>query len=96
MSKLFLKWQAIHDQRTCKICMALDGYTWEFQTGVNAFPKELIHPTYGVVWNTSLGSEAHGKHNNTCRCTIHSEFDFADLKADIEKLYENLKAEASQ
>jgi hypothetical protein len=69
----------MHDQRVCPICLLLEGKQWTFEVGRDSFPTELTYGELGVVWNVQSGSEAHGQHNNTCRCSVESQFDFSDL-----------------
>lgn len=55
-------------------------------------PNQLTHPTYGVVWNTTIGSQAHGHQRFNCRCSIIPEVDLSDVKQKIEVI----KAEVEQ
>jgi hypothetical protein len=76
----------MHDQRVCPICMALEGYTWVFETGKDQLNGDLIHPDFGLVWNVQSGSEAHGHHSGTCRCHMEPQFDFSDLTERAQRL----------
>ena len=40
------------------------------------------HPAFGVVWNTSVGSMAHG-HKGNCRCSLQTKFDLSSLAERI-------------
>ena len=72
----------MHDQRVCPICKAIDGFQWVFdvrQGASNLTNQGLVHPVYGLVWTPTLGSEAHGKHSNTCRCRLEFDFEFSEM-----------------
>jgi hypothetical protein len=72
-------WRTQKDPQVCPICKALEDYTWILEVG-DPFPKQLIHPTYGPVYNTrpaaddSLVKEEKG---HLCRCTLKYEFDLS-------------------
>jgi hypothetical protein len=55
MPTVTLTWR-IKDDTACPICRALNGYTFGPYTDP---PDSLIHPAFGEVWNTLLGSMAH-------------------------------------
>lgn len=61
MPSVSATWKAKNDARTCPICKAMNGYTWVFKDVV---PDSLVHPSFGEVWNTSIGSLAH-EHQQT-------------------------------
>jgi hypothetical protein len=93
MASLSIIWRTMGDNRVCPICAAIEGYTWTFETGANTgLPQEISHPVYGVVWNIYLGSEAHGKHNGTCRCHMEPHFDLSELIVKTQALYNALSA----
>lgn len=79
------------DDRVCKTCEALEGYTWAFTDTV---PDSLTHPAFGEVWNTTQGSGAHG-HSGTCRCHLEPVFDLADLLGALKHLRDELKQAAT-
>jgi hypothetical protein len=74
------------DDRVCPICQALEDYTWTFSEGV---PTVLEHNGM-VVWDETIGSAAHG-HKGNCRCHIHPQFDFSDIKARMQQILTDLK-----
>lgn len=94
MPSVSITWHTMHDDRVCPVCFAIDGYTWTF-TGV--VPDSLVHPVYGEVWNTVLGSLAHETHGSKtfseCRCHIEPKFDLADLLKSVKHLRDALKVE---
>jgi hypothetical protein len=103
MSKLMLTWHSQHDDRVCPICRQLDGYVWTFETGKDEFGTELVHPSFGVVWNVYVGSAAHehfkakmSGYPSSCRCHITAEFDLSDLLAKVQKLHDEVVAEYGQ
>jgi hypothetical protein len=93
MVSVTLKWRSSHDNRVCPICEHIDGYEWVFQDKI---PESLMHPVYGEIWNTAIGSLAHehyqfGKQHgllSSCRCHV----DPVEIKAPelLEKL-QNLR-----
>ena len=80
-----ITWVAIDDSRTCPICKAINGYQWTF-TANQGIPNELTHPQYGVVWNNTVGSQAHGHQRFNCRCSITPTIDVSDIKEKIEQM----------
>lgn len=86
MTSITVTWHAHIDARTCKVCRALDGYQWRFTVGVDKMGDGLIHPVYGVVWNTSQGSQAHGHTGINCRCNISAEIDVSSLLKKVEAI----------
>jgi hypothetical protein len=92
-----ITWHTQNDGHVCPICKAIDGYTWTFE---NAVPDSLIHPQYGEVWNTMLGSLAHDHAGygsryrslfSNCRCRIEPRFQLADLAEKIRVLRDELR-----
>jgi len=79
------------DDRTCPICMAMNGYTWTFEAGKDDFGNELFHPTYGVVWNIHMGSKAHGHATDNCRCGMSTRFDLSDLLEKVKIFHDKVK-----
>jgi len=86
----------IMDSNACPVCKAIDGYTWIF---TDQIPDNLVHPQYGEVWNTSIGSLAHehfsakqGGFPSSCRCHIEPEFDLKDLLTKVRALHDEIKS----
>jgi hypothetical protein len=75
MVSVTIKWRTQHDNRVCDICQHIDGYEWTFE---DIIPESLMHPVYGEIWNTTIGSLAHehyqyGKKSgllSMCRCHV--------------------------
>ena len=75
-----ITWHNLKDGHPiCPICRAIDGYTWMFDDVV---PDSLVHPTYGEVWNITLGSLAHEHQQNKgskyglfseCKCSVEGK-----------------------
>lgn len=82
------------DERVCPICRELEGYIWVFEAGKDELGNALIHPIYGVVWDTVSGSQAHG-HKGNCRCHISHEIDLGDLLERIRAIRTELERVAS-
>lgn len=78
---LRLIWRTQEDSEVCPICKELNGYTWTIKAG-DPLPKQLIHPEFGVVYDTrpaierSLIKEENGR---ICRCTLLHQIDVSDL-----------------
>ena len=85
MPSTAITWDAVNDSKTCPICTALHGYKWTFDVK-QGVPDWLTHPTFGIVWMTGIGSNAHGHEVFNCRCGIIPEIDVGDLKKKIEQL----------
>lgn len=85
MPSTSITWDATLDQKTCPICRALHGYRWTFNVK-QGVPDWLTHPTFGIVWMTGLGSNAHGHERFNCRCGIIPEVHVEDLKQKIQQL----------
>ena len=51
---------------------------------------ELIHSQFGVVWNKSIGSQAHGHERFNCRCHIIPQIHAEDLQEKIQLLMKNI------
>jgi hypothetical protein len=92
MPSLTLKWVTQGDSNVCPICEALEkGSGWTFELGVDAFPPFLTDPTYGVVYDTQVGSEAHGRHDGSCRCHLAHTFNLKDMVDRSQALLETVK-----
>jgi hypothetical protein len=60
-------------------------------------PDELYHPTYGVVWNKSIGSQAHGHQVYNCRCSIQlTDLNLTDIRTKIDVMKTDLEARLSE
>lgn len=70
----------------CPICRGIDGYTWIFEVGVDVMTGQLVHPSHGVVWDLTSGSQAHG-HKGNCRCSLTHEINIQDLIAKVEEIH---------
>lgn len=86
----------MRDERTCPICLRLDGYTWVFTVGQDHLTDALFHPELGEVWSLSMGSNAHGHHfqRHNCRCQIEFIIDMEDILAKCVYLREVVASEA--
>lgn len=97
MAIITITWHAIEDNRTCKICQAIDGYTWVFDTSKgDVMTDALWHPQYGIVWSLSQGSNAHAHgylsgQTNNCRCTIEEHVNAEDVLAKCVFLKETIE-----
>jgi uncharacterized protein with gpF-like domain len=91
LATVTITWHAVMDDRTCPICMALNGHTWTFVAGEDSFHNALIHPNYGVVWDVQMGSKAHG-HTGNCRCHIEPQFDLSSLLERLTRIREQLES----
>lgn len=86
MAKITLTWITHNDDRTCKVCKALNGFQWVFEAGKDVMTDALFHPTYGIVWSLSQGSNAHASgyltgHTYNCRCRIDYKIEAEDILA---------------
>jgi len=80
------------DGKVCPICKELEGYTWTFLAGTDSLQAGFLeHPTYGIVWDSVRGSEAHG-HKGNCRCHISFIVEMHDLLARVESIHETVQA----
>jgi hypothetical protein len=102
MVSVSITWKTTKDNRTCPICRAIDGYVFGPYPDV---PQELVHPTYGLVWDTQLGSLAHEhqQHRGSkyglismCRCHVEAKIDYSDLQALLKKKIEELSGAATE
>ena len=91
MVTIILRWKTTHDGRACDICKHIDNYEFVFQDEI---PESFVHPVYGEIWNTTIGSLAHEHYQygkkygllSNCRCKVEP----VDVKAPelVEKLRE--------
>jgi hypothetical protein len=79
------------DDRTCPICVALNGYTWTFEAGKDTMTAGLFHSSYGIVWDTHQGSKAHG-HGGNCRCRIEPQVDLGDILETLRSIRRRLES----
>jgi hypothetical protein len=91
MPTISITWHATLDERTCPICQSLHNHTWVFPVGPTPLPDNLVHPSYGTVWNTMIGSQAHGHERFNCRCLLVPDVDMSDLVAQAEQLMVTLR-----
>jgi hypothetical protein len=77
----------MHDDRVCPVCREIDGYTWIFEVGKDELNGVLTHPTYGIVWDSQVGSLAHG-HRGNCRCHITYEVNLDDLLQKVMAIHQ--------
>ena len=102
MAIIILTWHAHNDAKTCKICAAINGYTWVFDTSKgDVMTDALWHPIYGIVWSLSQGSNAHASgylsgHTYNCRCKIDHKIDAEDILAKCVYLKEFLEETMSE
>jgi hypothetical protein len=73
------------DDRVCPVCQALEGFTWTFEAGKKQLSGSLVHPSLGVVWDMTSGSQAHG-HRGNCRCNITYIVSLSDLVERIKTI----------
>ena len=97
MAIISITWHTAGDDRVCKICRAIDGYTWIFDTSKgDVLTDALFHPVYGIVWSLEQGSNAHAHgylsgQTNNCRCGIETNIDAEDILAKCTYLVETVK-----
>ena len=86
MPKLLVKWIHSHDPHVCDVCRELgdSGYVWTLESGQEI---ELVYKGK-TVWTIGQGSDAHGAHDGSCRCTLDFDFDFSDLIAPVKRLHD--------
>ena len=97
MPSIKVTWRTSGDSNVCPICQAINGYTWIFKD--QPMPDTLIHPVYGEVWNSALGSLAHehfsakqGGYPGFCRCHWDTDIDVTDLLKKTQKFAAEIKA----
>jgi hypothetical protein len=97
MTSLTITWNAINDAKTCPICRDLHGHSWVFAVSDEPMPDSLTHPQYGVVWNTTIGSQAHGHQRFNCRCSIAlTDLNMTDVRTKIDIIKADLEARLSE
>ncbi len=87
-------WKTQKDPHVCPICKALEGYTWVSDAG-DPYPKQLIHPFYGPVYDTrpaAEGSLIKEEKGHICRCTLQHEFDVSNPVPNDDGVPLNLSA----
>ena len=58
-------------------------------------PNELVAGGQ-IVWNTTVGSQAHGHERFNCRCSITPQIDLSDVKAKLEIIKQEIEASAPE
>ena len=97
-----IMWHTHLDDRACKICVALDGYIWVFDTSKgDILTDALMHPVHGIVWSLTEGSNAHSRgygssHINNCRCFITTTITAEDILAKCTYLADIIKTTADE
>jgi hypothetical protein len=82
---LMLIWKTQDDSKVCPICKALNGYTWVVEVG-DSYPKQLVHPLYGPVYDTrpaAEGSLVKETTGHVCRCYLLHQFDLSDVFTNL-------------
>ncbi|MCW3999111.1 MAG: hypothetical protein NWE93_02600 [Candidatus Bathyarchaeota archaeon] len=82
---LRITWKTQDDSQVCPKCKALEGYTWIVNPG-DPYPKQLIHPLYGPVYDTrpaAEGSLVHEEDGHVCRCMLLHQYDVSDVFAKL-------------
>jgi hypothetical protein len=97
MPELTIEWHTRVDDRSCPICLDLDGKSWKYHTDKDPFPLVLSHPLYGVVWDCDADKpRTHGAGIHNCRCKVFWTITDIDLNAAISQVrsrVETIKAE---
>jgi len=83
MPQIIVTWHTRRDDKVCPICQALEGQTFILE----GQEPQLIYNGV-VVWTISQGSDAHGNHSNSCRCTLDFDFNFDDLLEPVKRLHD--------
>jgi hypothetical protein len=82
------------DNNACPICKAINGYTWLF-TG-DPMPNQLVHPVYGIVWDTTRGSAAHDHKPGACRCHLDVKLEYTEWIQKTIQYCNNIEKEINQ
>jgi hypothetical protein len=91
-------WKTQEDSQVCPICKALEGYTWILHAG-DPFPKQLIHPLYGPVYDTrpaAEGSLVQEEVGHFCRCTLIYQFDVSNMLNNVYCKHANTSKQQSE
>lgn len=94
MATLTIRWVTMHDNNVCPVCLELErAGGWMFEVGKDEMGNELIHQSYGVVWDVARGSMAH-EHGSTgkCRCHLEPEWDMRSWVERLTEIRDSLKA----
>jgi hypothetical protein len=82
MATITYTWNTFADTRSCKKCLALAGYVWQFK---DETPQVLFHPQFGVVYDLAADEpRTHGQGIHNCRCRLLIYVDDSDLTADLD------------
>ena len=82
MPIITFRWFTVEDATSCKKCLVLSGYVWQFK---DEMPSMLTHPQFGIVYNVAADqSLAHGLGVHYCRCRVITEIDDSDLTMDMD------------
>lgn len=94
------KWHSSHDKRVCGICEHLDNWEFTVEAVNGKLPESIMHPVYGEVWNTAIGSLAHEHYQygkkygllSKCRCHIEVvQVSAPELLALVKKLRDEIQ-----
>ena len=88
MPTVTVVWRSVHDNRRCKICENLEGYTWQIIGG--NFKGFLEHPQYGIVSTAEHGSMVQHSYG-VCRCHLEYSIDWADTIRLLTRIRDNIK-----
>lgn len=88
MAKMSLTWHTHVDDRTCPICLGLDGYSWTFDNTREPFPSKLYSPNSGIeVWDCIRDEpRPHGDHIYNCRCWLTDDWDLINVEDRIKAI----------
>ena len=102
MPSISIIWHTQKDDRVCPVCKAIEGYIFGPYEDV---PDSLVHPTYGEVWNITIGSLAHehqvhrgSKYGliSNCRCHVETKLDVKDLIYLLQKKIDEIKNQVAE
>jgi hypothetical protein len=81
---LRITWKTQNDSQVCPKCKALEGYTWIIKVG-DPYPKQLIHPLYGPVYDMRPAAEGSliEEEGQVCRCVLLHQYDVSNVFAKL-------------